>query len=172
MNLETFVDSYDGPRLSLIFTGCGAHAASLLLVPGASKVLHDIQIPYAHEAVEALVGQLSTPAVSKERVLALHARSCPEGVLRVTVTAAITSRRYRRGDNHAYIGVDTTDGTKVYHLTLFKIPDNAHTSTKAVSEARELEDFLICDTALGLATSQPIEVQNMFETHGISLVEV
>lgn len=161
MNLFTFLESYKGPKLSLLFTGCGAHAAELLLVPGASKVLYDLQIPYSHEAVEVLTGPLAVPSVSKERVLALHARYRPEDVLRVTVTAAITSARYRQGENHAYIAIDSANtGSRVWHLTLRKVEEKYHKSSgqhSVAAMARNIDDYMICEIALTLVLGQEFD---------------
>lgn len=152
------IEMYKGPKLSLLFTGCGARAAELLKEPGSSGVLYDLHIPYAQEATQALTGPLEVSSVSKEMVLALHDRKVPEGVCRVTVTAAITSTRYRRGDNHAYIAVDSDDGVRVWHLKLPKMEEENHKGRGKILANRVFEDSTICDVAILLGTNQPLGI--------------
>lgn len=155
-DMTKFVTQYEGPKLSLLFTGLGADAAQIVAIAGASRVVYDIQIPYAREAVEAITGPLDAPSVSKEQVLALHARTCPQGVRKVTVTGAITSTRYRRGENHAYIAIDSTDGgpVRTWHMSLRKMDEKYHERPLVVNSARRCDDAMICEVAFNLLMGQ------------------
>lgn len=171
--ISTLVETYKGPKLSLLFTGCGARAAEILAVPGASEVLYDLHIPYAREAVAAEVGPPADAAVSPRVALQLHNRPVPPGTIRVTVTAAITSTRYRRGDNHAYIVVDT--GTfpheMVWYLKMEKMEKHLHKSKRRVQVMRKFEDSLVCDVALLLATQQTAALEALLaDNPEVSLV--
>lgn len=172
--ISTLVETYKGPELSLLFTGCGARAAEILAVPGASEVLYDLHIPYAREAVRYLIGQNDNAAVSAATVRRLHQRWVPESILRVTVTAAITSAGYRRGDNHAYIMVDRptlpTDPT-VWYLKMEKMAEHLHKSKRTVQVMRKFEDALVCDVALLLATQQTAALEALLaDNPEVSLV--
>jgi len=173
--IVTLVETYRGPKLSLLFTGCGARAAEIVSVPGASEVLYDLHIPYAREAVEALIGANDSSAVSAAMVRRLHDRKVPKGALRVTVTAAITSTRYRRGNNHAYIMVDhplQPTEPRVWHMKLEKMEERLHRSKRTVAVMRQYEDALICDVALLLATDQSTPLEALLaDNPEVSLVQ-
>ena len=176
--ISTLVETYKGPKLSLLFTGCGARAAEILAVPGASEVLYDLHIPYAREAVAAEVGEPADAAVSAKVALQLHNRPVPVEMIRVTATAAITSTRYRRGDNHAYIVVDTNTNTDtlphciVWHLKMEKMEERLHSSKRTVAVMRQYEDALVCDVALLLATQQTAALEALLaDNPEVSLVQ-
>lgn len=173
--ISTLVETYKGPKLSLLFTGCGARAAEILAVPGASEVLYDLHIPYAREAVAAEIGEPADAAVSAKVALQLHNRLVPKRTLRVTVTAAITSTRYRRGNNHAYIMVDhplQPTEPRVWHLKMEKMEERLHSSKRTVAVMRQYEDALVCDVALLLVTQQTDALKTLLaDNPEVSLVQ-
>ena len=162
-HLHSFVSEYQGPKLRMLFTGVGSYATGLLGVPGASKVLDSIQVPYSHEACSLLFKRHypqglevseTHGSVSKEMAVALHACNSADlgDLIPITVTAAITTSRYRRGDNQAFIAVGKPDNLEVWHLRLDKLTEEEH-QPEAVLTKRYFQDRLVSEVAICLATS-------------------
>ena len=117
-------------RLVLIISGAGIQAAKWLLdVPGASKTILEIQIPYSDKAMHELLEYTPTNFVSESTVLdmakkayekAIALRSNNEPLLGIACTAAISTDRDRRGKNHAYICSWSAHSRTIEHLTLQK----------------------------------------------------
>jgi len=163
LDLESFVSSYQGPKLRLLFTGAGAWASGLLGVPGASSVVDSLHIPYSYDAVRSLLEKWhpnadtvleNSGAVSAEMATALHLCNCHDlgSLVPVTVTAAITTSRYRKGDNHAYIVVGHPSSFDVYHLILDKLSEQEHVQPM-ITTKRYVQDRVIGEVALSLACS-------------------
>lgn len=114
---------HDHPtRLVLAVAGGGnALITDLLDVPGASRTVLEVLIPYASSAMADLVGPMpdGVGAVSEPMARAM-ARACREraaelepgaAVVGLAVTAALVSDRPKRGEHRAHIVVDCADGT-------------------------------------------------------------
>ncbi len=143
-------------RFSLVITGGGFRAVTDLLTrPGASDIVHDIEIPYHPTAMSRLLPHLEGPAVSDSVAVGL-ARSALVRMDRdlsgcadpgeavghgVGVTAALATDRERRGATHAWVAVVTAHGESKVHLEL----------PRAVGGAARLEqDRLLSDVVLWL----------------------
>ncbi len=117
-------------RAMLVVTGGGTQAiADLLAVPGASRTVLEVVIPYSEAALAEFLGADPDQAVSVEtaaalaraaykRAVVLHAA---EGSLvGVACTAALATDRLKKGTHRAHIGISIAAETRVYSCTLTK----------------------------------------------------
>ena len=117
-------------KLMLIISGAGIQAAKWLLdVPGASKTVLEIRVPYSDKSMNSLLGYTPEHFVSEATVLdmakkayekSITLRTRNEKVFGIACTAAITTDRTRRGNNHAYICLWSPNSRNIEHLTLEK----------------------------------------------------
>ncbi len=173
----SFVSNYAGPKLRLLLTGVGSYATGILGIPGSSAVIDSIYVPYSRESVAALIERLHPNAadvlgnagsVSQEMVVALHLCNSHDlrEALPITVTGAITTTRYRRGDNHAFIAFGHPSSVDVYHLQLDKLDEADHSDTYKVSRKRYIQDRMISECALALATGTSSDLVDELQTGG------
>lgn len=167
-DMQSFVEQYSGPKLRMLFTGVGSYATGITGVAGASKVVDSIFIPYSQESCMNLFTRLypkgldvseAHGSVSEEMVVALHACNCTDlgTSVPLTVTGAITTNRYRRGDNHAFIAFGPANDPEVWHLHLDKLSEEEHTP-EAAAQKRYFQDRLVSEVALCLATHLATEL--------------
>jgi hypothetical protein len=116
-------------KVALVTTGGGASAGAwLLAVPGGSRTVLEVAVPYAQSALAEYLAHepdsyCSVPTV---RALALRAREraahlAPgEAVVGLACTASLRSDRPKRGDHRIHVAVSTVTGTVVHSLTLAK----------------------------------------------------
>ncbi len=113
----------------LALTGGGTGvAAQLLSVPGGSRTILEIIVPYAEQALADFLGRAPENycSAATSRRLARRAREraawlAPgEPVLGVGCTASLATDRPKRGDHRFHIAVHTGQGTATYSLTLSK----------------------------------------------------
>lgn len=117
-----------GRDLALVVTGGGSRAVTWLLDhPGASRAVVEVQVPYHHRALDAYIGRPGPHRVIPEtaRLMArrAHGRArCLAGPSRghvgVACTAALTTRRRRRGRDHAFLAVRLDDGYRFVDVHL------------------------------------------------------
>lgn len=169
-DIQSFVEQYSGPKLKMLFTGVGSYATGITGVAGASKVVDSIFVPYSHESCTKLFTRLypegldvseTHGSVSEEMVVSLHACNCADlgTSVPLTVTGAITTSRYRRGDNHAFIAVGSANDLEVWHLHLDKLTEEEHTA-EAAAQKRYFQDRLVSEVALCLATHLTTELMH------------
>ena len=119
-----------GARLALCVTGGGARAVSWLIgVPGASRSVLEVQIPYSASALEEYLEERVESAVTPE-VAAKMARAARRraerlaggggAVAGVGCTAGIASDRPKRGEHRCFVAVCTGDGVTTYALRFMK----------------------------------------------------
>ena len=116
--------------LGLVATGGGAAAiASLVAVPGASRVVVEGLVPYARPAVDALLGgpQESYCSSRAARRLAMVAweRCCrfgtePRFAVGVGCVASLATTVPKRGDHRVIVALQSLDETSVATLLLHK----------------------------------------------------
>ena len=141
---------HDTPTLAVVaVTGGGAAALSdLLNVPGASRTVLELRVPYAAEALADLLGAEPAQAVStataaamavacRDRALALTRRRCAP-LVGVACTAALASDRPKRGAHRAHVGLHDGRATRLWTLELSK-----------GARSRPGEDRLVSDVVLG-----------------------
>lgn len=116
-------------RYALALTGGGAGVAGQLLsVPGGSRTVLEISIPYDEHALADYLGRQLTSFCSTDTSRAMAARALERArwlapgaaVAGVGGTAALRSDRPKRGDHRAHVAIATARGTIVHSLTLTK----------------------------------------------------
>ena len=155
-----FIHDYTGPKLAFVVTGGGVDIHRIAQTAGASKILHSIYAPYAREeSVKFISDYLSESdgkAFDEKAVCAKSAHLlCKAGLERwstcrvVACTAAITTDRYRRGLNQAYVAIGEPSSKKIteYHLSLSKLEEYEHGVESALLKRKqddcEIADFLM-----------------------------
>jgi nicotinamide mononucleotide (NMN) deamidase PncC len=149
-------------KLVLTIAGAGIQAAKWLLdIPGASKTVLEIQIPYSDNSMSDVLGYMPEQFVSEKTALdmarkayerSLILRTQNERVIGIACTAAITTDRDRRGDNHAYICLWTADSRHVEHLTLEKGDRDRKSEDQIISQA------IINHISMGILNSTNLNV--------------
>lgn len=143
-----FVDQYQGPPLGIVALGAGGSLSRLTTVPGVSRVLDHITNSWSKRSARDMLWELDTQAdtfkfVSSEVVEAIiHLESRDDDdVLPVAITGALTTNRWRKGDNHAYVAI----GDEFYHIRLPKLTEEEYKLKGPLSIAmiREWEDMIV-----------------------------
>lgn len=170
MNEDSFslfrvVGEYEGPPLRMVLAGAGSFAARIVEVPGASKVLDSIWIPYSRERLNDWIrsGPWDKPevekvkAVSEEMLDYIHWTNCTalKGAKPLSVTAAVSSKKQRQGENEAYIAVGGPAEIDRYHVKLHKLEDVDFEDENRVNTKRFIQDRMISEIALHFATGIP-----------------
>jgi len=175
-DIQALVKNYAGPKLRLLLTGVGSFASGIIGIPGSSAVIDSISIPYSRESVETLLKRHhplalhvleKASSVSQEMVVALHLCNCvdAQSVRPITITGAITTTRYRRGENHAFIAFGGQEDVEVYHLQLDKLKEEEHTD-ELVAQKRYVQDRLVSEVALAMATGTPSDLVDELQKNG------
>jgi hypothetical protein len=143
---------HDAPGLAVLAVTGGGVAAivDLLSVPGASRTVLEVVVPYAEAALTDLLGERPGQATSVETAADM-ARACrrratrlaPDGADRplfgLACTAALATDRPKRGEHRAHVGLDDGAGVRVWTLTLAK-----------GARDRQAEDRLVSDTLVAV----------------------
>jgi hypothetical protein len=120
----------------LAVTGGGSGAAAWLLsVPGGSRTVLEVAVPYGEQAFSDFLGRqpdsfcsAETAGLMARRALERARRLAPGSpVAGVACTASLRSDRPKRGEHRFHLAIQTAEHTTAYSLTLTK-------------EARERED--------------------------------
>jgi nicotinic acid mononucleotide adenylyltransferase len=119
-------------RLVMLLTGGAVHAPTWLLsVPGASRTILDVRIPYSHESLADIVPRDISdrhPSVSVEMAVAMAKEAFREAtnltpfgteVLGVGVTCALATDRERRGEDKVIVCTKDSRGQIVRAGLLF-----------------------------------------------------
>jgi len=117
-----------GCRLVIHITGGGMSAVpDLLAVPGASRTILDLSVPYSPAALGEIIGDCDAGAVSEQAAVHLAEAGFRRAVLLtgtesdvagVGCTAALSTDRTRRGSNRAHIAVHDGDMTKTWSIEI------------------------------------------------------
>jgi len=117
-------------RLSMVLTGGGSELASWLLNhPGASNVVGEVQIPYHPKALEAYLGASGPHRVEEEtgRFMAVQAFTRmsafvdnDRNVVGLGCTAALATKRVRRGEDRAILVMRKPEEYLVYKINFEK----------------------------------------------------
>ena len=143
--LQLIDQIHDSPLMVVIAVSGGgvASISDLLLVPGASRTVLEVQVPYSFSALSDLLGYPPEQAVSQEvaekMALACQVRAeqLSEGSLPtagVACTAALVTDRQRRGDNRAHIALATSGSLASSHVALEKGLHDRVTEDRIVSD--------------------------------------
>lgn len=173
------------PQINVIAAGGGVSLAQLLMVPGSSAYVGGMEFPYEQSVVTELLDSHSSKfakayaekAVSAEVACGLAEiakRKSPMNV-GIGITAALTTNRYRRGDNHAYICMSTADYNieRIVHVKFEKLPETLHADDRQVwrdayiHDKRITEDRTIAMLALALAFGFEVEHYHTMKNSGM-----
>lgn len=122
--------------------GGGALAAAwLLAVPGASRSVLEVVVPYAEAALVSWLGHTPASFCSAETTLALARRgreravelAGPGGLLGLACTASLRSDRPKRGEHRVHIAADLPDRALSASLILAKEKRERHEEEDLVS---------------------------------------
>ncbi len=131
-------------RAMLVVTGGGTQAiADLLAVPGASRTVLEVVVPYSEAALVEFLGASPDQVVSVEtaaalaraaykRAVALHAVEDP--VVGVACTATLATDRRKKGAHRAHLGISTAAETRVYSCMLIKGARDRQGEERVVSD--------------------------------------
>ena len=135
----------------------------LLLVPGASRTVLEIVIPYAEKALRELLGNDRDGAVSVEtaRNMASYCyRRATElrphlPVFGIACTAALVSDRVRRGADRACLGVTTPKGIDAWEIAVKK-SQNQTVAQNRITQDRDVSDHLlqVIASTMGIESAQ------------------
>lgn len=128
---QTIQEIHQSPvQAALVISGGGSQAlAWLLSVPGASRTVLEMTLPYSHAAFARYLGWLPEQAVSRETAVALadvaYRRSrilAEEGTPSVGLacTAALVTDRPKRGAHRCQVALRDATGSTTYTLVLNK----------------------------------------------------
>lgn len=114
----------------IVVTGAGSQAVAWVLgVPGASRTVLEVLIPYGRRSLMEFLGYEPGQYVSAKTARALAARAYRRAlvlreedvrVVGLGCTATIITDRPKRGEHRAYIAAQTAAGTTTYSLMLTK----------------------------------------------------
>ena len=163
-------------RAMLVVTGGGTQAvADLLAVPGASRTVLEVVVPYSETALAEFLGANPDQAVSVETAAALAKAAYKRaGVLRpaggplvgVACTATLATDRLKKGEHRAHIGTSTAAETRVYSCTLTKGARDRQ------GEERVVSDLLLTLLARTCGLDVPLDglllAGERIEEHGIA----
>ncbi len=173
--LKEMVNKYNGPKIGFVISGGGcAGVASLGKIPGASKVIYNIAIPYSYEAAKEFIttAWVQTEeeynvynSVSKISSISLAAAACEywgNNIKIIACTAAITTNRFRKGNNHAWVSIidpgikfksmgSVIDSNRLttYHFKLDKLSETEHGNAdgyidwKRRDDDQKITDFIL-----------------------------
>lgn len=167
--LTRFVSAYaDSRKLLAVICGGGISLSRIAMVPGSSKVLDAIWMPYSEEETVSWLEQRSVTSeyFSNHAVSGWAAKELWDALAymhaspnKVAITSALTTNRVRRGENQACIAVENEFGScEVFHLKLDKLPEEVYSdpirpwADQKIFHKRQEEDELVATVAIKLAT--------------------
>jgi hypothetical protein len=170
--IQKFRSEYAGPSAYFFITGGGHSCLDFRRYPGASRILRGAYEPYVSEEIAHFMneygpsGDLIDPSnfsfcTEQMTVDALQALSTfvadSTGSLLVVVNSALTTNRWRRGDNRSWIA---TSRGNLFRLNLNKIDEqnyNALTSANPllIDSIRESEDMRVGQVVLAIVMNDP-----------------
>lgn len=158
--IEALKQRLGGAMLRIILAGAGINLARIATIPGASAVLDGIIIPYSEVALTDFLQEYLDKSVSIEAIQKMldagidNSNSCT-----VTITGALTTNRYRKGMNHAYIGISQSGIKRYWHILLEKLSEEEYNkqSSMQIAARREQEDIIISNATVGLLLGTSID---------------
>ena len=119
-----------GSMAAIALAGAGAQSVSWLLgVPGASRTVLELHVPYAtaslceylgHEPIQSASAETAREMAKVAYRRAVRLRPGEEHVAGIACAAAIASDRPKRGDHRCHVCAWDAHGTTTYSLTLSK----------------------------------------------------
>lgn len=157
--MHEFIQNWNGPKIRIVTAGCGASLSNLLIVPGASRVIDKIYNLYSEESVLEHLRCDSLPKgtsyvsewVSKRLCLEEAPYHLIDDIISVSVTGALTTNRYRKGNNEAYVTIGNLKrNAKTFHCQLSKLTEQEYNSftPDLILQRRKLEDLQVSNFVL------------------------
>jgi hypothetical protein len=118
-----------GWRSVLAVTGGGTGAAAWLLsVPGGSRSVLEVVVPYDERSLESFLGHTPVSCCSADTARLMAGRALERArwlapgqpVAGIACTASLRSERPKHGDHRFHLGIQTSHHTWTYSLTLTK----------------------------------------------------
>ena len=160
---------------AIALAGAGAHSVSWLLgVPGASRTVLELHVPYAVTSLAEFLGRQPAQSASAEtardmaRVAyrrAVRLRPGDEHVAGIGCAASIASDRPKRGDHRCRVCAWDAHGATTYSLTLTKgardrLAEDRVTSLLVMRALAEVSNVRF-EVAPGLADEETVEVSRV-----------
>ena len=164
-----------GSMAAIALAGAGAQSVSWLLgVPGASRTVVELLIPYStaslveylgHEPVQSASAETAREMASVAYRRAVQQRPGEEPVAGIGCAAAIASDRPKRGDHRCYVCAWDAQGATTYSLTLTKgardrLQEDRVVSLLVMRALAEVGDIMF-DVTPGLIGEETIEVSRV-----------
>ena len=168
MNADLLAKLHASPKQGVIvLAGGGASAlAQLLGASGASNTLLEASVPYSASALEDFLGRAPLSSVSSETARSMAAVAFqranaldPDAAERnfgLSITAALTTNRARRGADRAYIALHCQQASYLRSIEFTKSEQKPETD--APSGARDQQEAVLCHEILGLL-SQHMDIE-------------
>lgn len=171
-------------QAAIVVSGGGSRAlAWLLAVPGASRTVLEVTLPYSYAAFEQYIGFTPVQNVSRQTVLMLakvaYGRArllAAEGTpsIGLACTATLITDRPKRGAHRAHVAIRDVDGLITYSLDLVKGMRDRVGEEDVVSRLLMLALARACgiddDIPLGLLPQEQVEIQRDEEPDLLRLV--
>ena len=155
--MSQFIEEYMGPKISIVALGCGVNLSQLLSIPGASDVVHSIIFPYSTSSVDGLIENYLLGSKIEKYFSELTSKVLTDlaidlipiaggDVIGIGLSGALTTNRYRKGENGVYAGIsDGIETIDTQYLELPKLSEEEYKlkSPQEISEIRLSEDLQI-----------------------------
>jgi len=162
--LARLVDEYRGDPLAIVATGAAISLGQLATVPGSSRILDSFCVPYSYESSKYIVGKVKEegsdfPSPVSEATAILLTKGTKAITDRpccfVSITGAVITNRYRRGDNYAFICVSKDSLFKTYKIKLTKHPELFYTILKkeapeVIQTIRDRQDIIVASQVIAI----------------------
>lgn len=184
--VKQFLNIYQGPKLSVLITGGGISFTDILKYPGGSDIIESVDIPYGYDSALGFLQKYYDPdhnydkikwcsvETTKAYLEALAKRDAHKNVAFLVINASLTTWRYRKGNNQAYIGVAMPIKKAIYSVILPKLPEDTHNHCtnslmgvvkQCVAAKRYDEDQLIAQYAMSYLSAGGVEPPYIYDSH-------
>lgn len=167
--IQTFRENYKGLPLAFFIAGGGFSCLDFRRYPGSSKMYHTAVEPYNEDTVNFLnkfadAGiadphnfNFVNPEGTLQALEALENYCDNSGLAYVVVNSALTTDRWRRGDNRAYIALSNGD---IFIFKLSKLDEDSYRilsekNPRAIDEYRRREDDKVGQVVLSILLNDP-----------------
>ncbi len=135
--------------IQFMLAGVGYTFASWGEIPGISKILHGVNFMYSEDLVRSVIGhKISCCSDEACQILASRAKQMTSNY--VAICGAITTTRYRRGDNHFYYRGQVNGISFNGHVVLDKATeaDHAKETLHGIMVNRSVDENIVYSTVL------------------------
>jgi hypothetical protein len=105
-NFFDIVKEYNKPKIVALLCGGGHAFTKILDIPGSSKVIESIEIPYGKDALIQLFGEASCSSQMAIRQDDYLFKKYGANYTRIVVNAALSTWPARRGEDRAFIVIN------------------------------------------------------------------